>query len=44
MACLLGINIYQGTNRGNDTKFARISLGKDKEFIMFDDIHIFKLT
>ena len=40
------VSVYiSGTNGWNATKFAWISLGKDKEFIMFDDMHsIFKVT
>ena len=43
MAFLLDICIYiTGTNGWNATNW--LLLGKGKEFIMFDDMHIFKVT
>ena len=42
--CLISVYI-RGTNAWKATTFAWISLGKDKEFIMFDDMHnSFKVT
>ena len=38
--CLVSVYIT-GINDLNATKFAWISLGKDKEVIMFDDMHKF---
>ena len=40
------VSVYiTGTNRCYATKFAWLSLGKDKAFILFDYIHnIFKVT
>ena len=39
------ITVFTETNAWNATKFAWTSLGNDKEFIMFDDMHnIFKVT